>query len=66
LKTLGSSIPVIVITSSLSPLSRNRSMQEGAFAYLTKPFGDKVLIEHVRAALGGNAGQRNPGDGRKS
>ena len=53
LKVLGSSIPVIVITSSLDPRSRNRSMEEGAFAYLTKPFSDKALIDHVRAALGG-------------
>src|SRR4029079_4001772 len=45
LKELGSSIPVIVITSSLDPLSRSRSMQEGAFAYLTKPFSDKALID---------------------
>lgn len=66
LKTLGSAIPVIVITSSLAPLARNRSMQEGAFAYLTKPFSDQVLIEHVRAALRGVAGHWNPGDGRKS
>ena len=66
LKALGSAIPVIVITSSLAPLARNRSMQEGAFAYLTKPFSDQVLIEHVRAALRGIAGHRHPGDGRQS
>lgn len=55
LKALGSSIPVIVITSSLDPLSCSRSLQEGAFAYLTKPFSDQVLIDHVRAALDGAA-----------
>jgi two-component system response regulator FixJ len=60
LKALGSSIPVIVITSSLDPLSHSRSMQEGAFAYLTKPFSDQLLMSHVRTALDGS-----PGDGRK-
>jgi FixJ family two-component response regulator len=51
LKELGSSIPVIVITSSRDSPSRNRAMQEGAFAYLTKPFSDEALISHVKAAL---------------
>jgi len=51
LKALGSSIPVIVITSSLDPQHHIRAMQEGAFAYLTKPFKDKALINHVTAAL---------------
>jgi FixJ family two-component response regulator len=63
LKALGSSIPVIVITSSLDPLARSRSMQEGAFAYLTKPFSDQVLMTHVRAALDGIDRLLKPGDG---
>jgi two-component system response regulator FixJ len=58
LKALGSSLPVIIITSSLDPLSRSRSMQEGAFAYLTKPFSDQLLISHVRTALDGKPGDR--------
>jgi FixJ family two-component response regulator len=57
LKVLGSAIPVIVITSSLDPLSRSRSLQEGAFAYLTKPFSDRSLIDRVRAALEGRPGE---------
>jgi FixJ family two-component response regulator len=65
LKVLGSPIPVIVITSSLDPLSRSRSMQEGAFAYLTKPFSDKALIDRVRAALDGIDRLQKPGDGRE-
>ena len=51
LKALGASIPVIVVTSSVDTLSRARAMQEGAFAYLTKPFTDTVLISQVTAAL---------------
>lgn len=64
LRVLGSSIPVIVITSSLDPRSRNRSMEEGAFAYLTKPFSDKTLIEHVRRALDGTDSLQPGGDQR--
>lgn len=51
LKALGAAIPVIVVTSSVDMMSRTRAMQEGAFAYLTKPFSDKALIGEVRAAL---------------
>lgn len=52
LNALGAGLPVIVVTSALDPMSETRSMEEGAFAYLTKPFNDKVLIGHVRTALG--------------
>ena len=51
LKAQGATIPVIVITSSLDSHHHIRAMQEGAFAYLTKPFNDKVLINHVTAAV---------------
>ena len=50
--SLRAGLPVIIVTSALDPMSETRSMEEGAFAYLTKPFNDKVLIGHVRAALG--------------
>ncbi len=52
LNALGAGLPVIIVTSALDAMSEARSMEEGAFAYLTKPFNDKVLIGHVRAALG--------------
>ena len=52
LKALGSSLPIIIITSSGSSLDRSRAMDEGAFAYLTKPVNDEVLIHHLMAALG--------------
>jgi FixJ family two-component response regulator len=66
LKMDGAAIPVIVITSSLDPLSRHRSMQEGAFAYLTKPFSEMTLIGHVREALDRIGRLTRPGDGRGS
>ena len=62
LKALESAIPVIFITSSLDPHHHIRAMQEGAFAYLTKPFKDKVLISHVRAALEQATAARAPDD----
>ena len=52
LNALGAALPVIIVTSALDSMSETRSMEEGAYAYLTKPFNDKVLIGHVRAALG--------------
>lgn len=51
LKAIGSTIPVIVITSSPEPHHHARAMQEGAFAYLVKPFSDKMLIDRVTTAL---------------
>jgi two-component system response regulator FixJ len=52
LNSLGSTIPVIVVTSSNDPLTRSRSLKEGAIAYLGKPVKDEVLIRHLMAALG--------------
>lgn len=61
LKALGSSIPVVVVTSAGDLLNRSRAMQEGAFAYLTKPAAADVLLRHLLAALerdtSGEAGQ---------
>jgi FixJ family two-component response regulator len=53
LRALGSSLPVIVVTSATDSLSRSRAMEEGAFAYLTKPVSQDVLLHHLTAALGG-------------
>jgi two-component system response regulator FixJ len=66
LKALGSSIPVIVVTSSLDSQHRTRAMQEGAFAYLTKPFSDKVLIGHVMNAVDRVSRLRESGEGQQS
>src|SRR5215510_8288044 len=52
LNSLGSTIPVIVVTSSNDPLTRSRSLKEGAIAYLSKPVNDEVLIRHLKTALG--------------
>jgi len=52
LNSLGSTMPVIVVTSSNDPLTRSRSLKEGAIAYLSKPVNDEVLIRHLITALG--------------
>lgn len=52
LGSLGSTIPVIVVTSSTDPAIRSRALQDGALAYLHKPVNDEVLIRHLKIALG--------------
>jgi len=52
LRSLGSSIPVIVVTSSSDSLSRSRALADGAIAYLMKPVTGDVLRHHLTAALG--------------
>lgn len=54
LKGLGSTVPVIVITSHTDPGICSRAMAGGARAYLTKPLEDDVLLQHVERALGRN------------
>jgi two-component system response regulator FixJ len=62
LKTLGSTMPVIVVTSLTDPMIWSRALQGGAHAYLIKPLADHVLLQHIKSALG-NAD--SPGDGGK-
>jgi FixJ family two-component response regulator len=52
-RSFGSPIPVIVVTSASDALSRARAMEDGAFACLTKPVTGDVLIHHLSAALAG-------------
>jgi two-component system response regulator FixJ len=52
LRSSGSSIPVIVVTSSSDAPTRSRALAEGAFAYLTKPVTRDALLQHLTAALG--------------
>lgn len=51
LRAMGSSLPVIFVTSSADRQTRMRAMAEGAFAYLTKPVAHDILLEHLHAAL---------------
>ena len=51
LRRRDASLPVIVVTSSTEPECRTQAVEHGAFAYLTKPVSDEVLIRHLKAAL---------------
>lgn len=44
-------IPTIFITAHGDTNMRLHAMRAGASEFLTKPFSDRVLLEHVRAAL---------------
>jgi len=59
LKELGSTMPVIITTSYTDPSIRSRALEGGAYVYLTKPFADEVLLQHLNSALRSNIA---PGD----
>jgi CheY-like chemotaxis protein len=43
--------PIIILTASSSPADRQRALQVGAFAFLSKPYDASVLLETVAQAL---------------
>ena len=53
LKAEGSRIPIIFITAHGDAKMKSRAMKAGAVEFLFKPFDDEVLLDNVRAALGG-------------
>ena len=52
LRAEGSSIPVVFVTSASDAATRRRAHEGGAFAYLTKPISDELLLGQIHAALG--------------
>jgi FixJ family two-component response regulator len=59
LRAMGSSMPVIFVSSVSDPQIRQRALEQGAFAYLAKPAGDE-LLNQIRFALGRD--RTRPGD----
>jgi DNA-binding response OmpR family regulator len=51
LRSMGSTIPVIIVTADTSPTTRSRAMRSGAQAYLTKPLSSEALDHHLQSAL---------------
>lgn len=51
LRSVGSSIPVIIITADTNPTTRSRAIESGALAYLTKPVSSEALHRHLQSAL---------------
>jgi DNA-binding response OmpR family regulator len=62
LRSLGSSIPVIIVTADTSPATRSRAVKGGAHAYLTKPISSEELLRHLQSALR-HVGPPSDGDG---
>lgn len=48
----GSDLPVIVLTSVLDAGARARAFDLGAQAWLTKPVADETLLDQLRSAIG--------------
>ena len=59
LSSTGSPIPAVILTAHGDDAARQRSLQSGAVAFLSKPFDGKVLLDAVRTAL--DQGGRRPG-----
>ena len=47
----GTRLPVIIITGDDSPQTRERTLRQGALAYLRKPVDDAMLIEAIQSAI---------------
>ncbi|MDR6288389.1 MULTISPECIES: response regulator transcription factor [Inquilinus] len=57
LRALGSTLPVVIITSAPDPATRARALDGGACAYLAKPVDDSALLDHLRSVLGHDDGR---------
>lgn len=44
-------MPIIFITAHADAIMRMQAMRAGAVEFLSKPFDDEVILEHVRAAM---------------
>jgi FixJ family two-component response regulator len=53
-----SRIPAIILTAHGDDEARRRTLQAGAIAFLGKPFNSNALLDAVRSAMHGRAGQR--------
>jgi len=53
LKNLDASkhIPIILLTSKITPLDKSWGLRQGADLYMTKPFNEDELIENVQRLL---------------
>ena len=51
LSGMGSRIPAVILTAHGDDVTRQRSLQAGAVAFLAKPFNGNALLDAVRTAL---------------
>ena len=61
LQSLGNQTPVIVITAYPNEKDRTRALENGAVAYLSKPFDEQTLIECLTVAIKFNHPRRGGG-----
>lgn len=47
----GSRIPAVILTAHSDDEARQRSLESGAVAFLSKPFSGKALLDAVRTAI---------------
>lgn len=52
-KKAGLSIPVIILTSDVQKVTRDRCLALGAFSVLNKPVNREAILELIRTALSG-------------
>ena len=55
LRSVGVSVPTIIITAHDEPDSRARCLAAGAIAYLRKPFDDRALLDLVSSSFHASA-----------
>ncbi|SKC99624.1 response regulator transcription factor [Paraburkholderia hospita] len=53
LRRRGETVPIVFISAHADDVLRSQVLEQGALACLCKPFSDIVLLETIRAALGG-------------
>lgn len=53
LRRVGATVPVVIMTGHDSPESRSRALQDGANAYICKPFDDDALLRAIASAMNG-------------
>jgi len=56
LKCRGQDIPIVFITAQAEESLRPLALEQGAVAYLLKPFGDAALLEALNTALAPSRG----------
>ncbi|AJA08191.1 hypothetical protein SKP52_06330 [Sphingopyxis fribergensis] len=61
MRTGGSDMPVIMLTSVLDSNTRARALELGAQAWLTKPVADDALLDQLKTAIGAEDWPDEPG-----
>ena len=53
-------IPIIMLSANARPQDQQQGLQQGASAYMTKPFQLDVLLEKIRELIGPAAAENTP------